>query len=438
MFRIILFVLLGSLLISGFIIWKFSPFFQKEPVDPNTIPVTLNVWGFWEEDIMRLVSEEYKKIHPNVTINYIKQGRLNYRSRLYAQINGKTAPDVFVVHNSWVPMFLKVGILSAMPENVYTTREYADTFYPISVDTLTKNGKIYGVPAGLDGLVMYVNEDILRGVGAKAPETWKELIKVAKGVTVIDNLGNIQTSGAALGTSNNIDYWSEMVGLLFIQQPGTSLEEPLSNESADVIRFYTNFVVDPSQKTWDQTMENSTQAFLSGKVAFYFAPASKAIELHRQNPSLKFKVVPVPQLLPGGKTGWGSFYAYAVSNKSVQSLYAWEFVKFLGSSELQEMLFAKSREDGIAWEVPAQIELEPKYKDDIYFQPLLSQGGNLKQWFLNSNTQDQSINDKTREVYAGAISDVLTGKGASDALKEAAPKIKQILQELVKPVPSPK
>ena len=105
--------------------------------------------------------EAYKKNHPEVSVNYKYQSSTNYRSRIQAQIDDPNEGiDIFLIHNTWLPMFLKTKQLYPMPESVMGVDEFNKTFYPIVKETLTVGNQIYGVPRGVDGLALYYNEDI--------------------------------------------------------------------------------------------------------------------------------------------------------------------------------------------------------------------------------------------------------------------------------------
>ena len=53
--------------IAGFLFWKFGPSFNKKP--PEKIPVTLTIWGLWEEEaLMKPATDEYKKIKSDGTV----------------------------------------------------------------------------------------------------------------------------------------------------------------------------------------------------------------------------------------------------------------------------------------------------------------------------------------------------------------------------------
>ena len=124
---------LGILLLLFFLITKIIlPKFQK-PKTPAII--TLKYWGLWEpENLMAEVISDYQQVHPNVTVQYLRQSSKDYRERLQSALAKGDGPDIFRWHNTWLPM-LKTD-LAPIPDTVYSPNEFDTTFYPIVKKTL--------------------------------------------------------------------------------------------------------------------------------------------------------------------------------------------------------------------------------------------------------------------------------------------------------------
>lgn len=433
--KIIIIVLVLSVL-GGFAFWKFGPNLWEKPII-RTESVVLNIWGLWEEEnLLRPALEEYRKKRPDITVSYTHNTSLNYRSRVQTKIANNEGPDIFLVHNTWLPMFLKTNLLSHTPEAVMSASEFGQVFYPVARDSLTKEGKIYAFPRGVDGLALFYNEELLKNVGASIPQTWDQFIDTAYKLTVLDGQGRIRTAGAAMGSSGNIDHWPDILGLLFLQQqaqsPQANITRPGTPEGLEVIKFYTSFITDPRKKSWDVNLEPSTQAFAAGRLAFYFAPSWRAFELRAVNPELKFKTAPVPQL-PGKNVGWGSFWAYAVSAKSANQKEAWEFLKFLTSAETQRLLYqeaAKVRLFGLPY---SRVEMQKELADDPLVGSFVNQGPIFKSWYLASKTFDNGINDEMIKYFEDAINATLAGQDPTAALQTTDQGVQQILGKYTSP-----
>ena len=438
----IIIIVLALAVVLGFLFWKFAPNFlggDKKEEAPKD--VTLNISSLWEkEDLVKPALEAYTKDHPNIKINYKYESSTNYRSRIQAQINEpKEEIDIFLIHSNWLPMFLKAGMLAAAPKEVMGIDEYSKSFYPVVKGNLTSGDKIYAIPRGIDGLALYYNEDILTAAGVEVPKTWGEFITAARTLTVKDQqTKEIKTAGAAIGATGNIDHWSDIVGLLFLQNPGADPANPGTPAGAEVIDFYTSFVLDEENAVWDPNWEHSTDAFASNKVAFYFGPSWRASELKVKNPQLKFKTASMPQVpqVPEKNVSWASYWAYAVSAKSPDQKEAWEFLKYFTSSETQKSLYNVAGNDRLFGLPYSRVDLQKDLLSDSLAGAFVSQGPNYKSWYLASNTFDQAINDNIIKYYEDAINATLQGGDSQAALETTGQGVAQVLSDYFTATPA--
>ncbi|MFH1535616.1 MAG: extracellular solute-binding protein [Patescibacteria group bacterium] len=432
--KIIIIVLVISIIL-GFLFWKFGsslPFFNKA-TEP-TGPITLTYWGLWEDDnLIKPVIAEYQKLRPDVTVNYEKKSSLNYRTRVQTQIREGVGPDVFRIHNSWLPMFSLD--LAPAPVDVFNMTDFKNMFYPVAWDSFVKDNLIYAAPIEIDGLGLFYNEDMLNGVGGVPPKNWQEFIDLATKMTVKDQSG-IQTAGAALGTTGNVDHWSDILGLLLLQQPEVDFNNVASAQVEEVVKFYTGFVIDPKKKTWDVNLPKSTDMFAQGRLGFYFAPSWRAHELRIQNPNLKFKIAPVPQL-SGRQIAWASFWGEAVSAKSQNSQEAWKFVKYLTSAEAEKLAYQTASQIRLFGEPYSLTSLQGELATDPMAGAYVTQGPAYKFWYLSSDTFDNGINDEMIKYWEDGINTILAGTTPETALQTVDQGVKQVLDKYTKPILSP-
>lgn len=431
--RILIIVLLLSI-VFGFLFWKFGPSISLFKQQKDEGPVTLTYWGLWEDDnLIKPAILEYQKQHPNIIINYERKSSINYRTRAQTQIREGVGPDIFRIHNSWLPMF--VSDLASAPKEILTAEDFKNMFYPVAALSFVKGSQIYGAPAEIDGLALFYNEDMLNAIGGKPPKNWQEFIDLATKMTVKDATG-IKTAGAALGSTGNVDHWSDIIGLLLLQQPGVDLDNIATSQVAEVLRFYTGFVTDPRKKTWDVNLPKSTDMFAQGRLGFYFAPSWRAHELRVANPNLKFKVAPVPQL--SGKTvAWASFWGEVVSSRSKNPAEAWKFVKFLTSQEAEKLLFQQASQVRLFGEPYSLVSLAPDIAQDPIVGAFVTQGPIYKTWYLSSNTFDNGINDEMIKYWGDGINATLQGTDPATALQTVKQGVKQVLDKYLRPVPAP-
>ncbi|KKR57228.1 MAG: Extracellular solute-binding protein, family 1 [Candidatus Curtissbacteria bacterium GW2011_GWA1_40_47] len=416
--KVLLLPLLFSLVLSG---CSLLPGGKEEEV------ITIRYWGLWEDaNAINQVINEYKKIKPNVNIVYEKRSPQQYRESLQSQIGSGEGPDLFRFHNTWVPM-LK-DILDPVPSDIVSTSDFKKNFYPtVFFDLRNNDKKFVGVPLEIDGLALYWNEDIFKAAGINSPpSTWSELAQTAIKLTVRDPSGGIRTAGIALGTASNVDHFSDILGLMILQNGG-DLKSPTDQASADALEYYANFAKGPNQ-VWDETMPSSTFAFAGGNLAMYFGPSWRATEIKLFNPLLKFKVAPVPQL-EGGNVGWASYWAEGVSAKSTNKREAWEFIKFLQVDENLVKLYSEaSRTPGrILGEPYPKVSLASTLESDPIAGAYVKGAAYMRSFPMASRTFDNGLNDQIIKAYEDAINSVADGTSAKTALSTTAKNVASIL-----------
>lgn len=431
----IIIIVLSLSIILGFVFWKFSPglsLFNRSS-QPSE-PIILTYWGLWEDDnLIKPLVAQYQKEHPNISITYERKSSLNYRTRVQTQIREGIGPDVFRIHNSWLPMF--AADLAPAPAEVFKLPDYKSLFYPVAADSFVKGNQVYGAPMEIDGLALFINTEMLEAVGGNVPKNWQEFIDTAVKMTVKDASG-IKTPGAALGTASNVDHWSDILGLLLFQQPLVDLTNVATPQVAEVIKFYTDFVTDPRKKTWDVNLSSSTDMFASGRLGFYFAPSWRAHELRVANPNLKFKVVPVPQL-SGKSVAWASFWGEVVSAKSKNSLEAWKFVQFLTSQEAEKLAYQEAVKVRLFGEPYSLVSLGTELAPDPIVGAYVQQGPIYKFWYLSSKTFDNGINDEMIKYFEDGINATLAGTEPIAVLGTVNQGVKQVLDKYTRPAPAP-
>ncbi len=295
--------------------------------------VKITWWSLDEDaDAVKPLIDEYKKNNPNVTIDFVKQSSQDYRERLANSITKGQGPDIFEFHNSWVPMFSSE--LSPINE------DFSQVFYSTAVNTLkTKNGFV-GIPLEYDGIALFVNQDIFRSFGKSAPKTWDDLRSLAQQLTLRDSTGGIGQAGVALGITDNVDYWQDILAILALQN-GADLNNPVDAAAKSTFTFFANF--SKQDRVWDDTLPNSTTYFANGKLAMYFGTYKDVFKIKKQNPNLSFGVVPLPQL-PRDNTNFQSvsyanYWVNGVWSKGAHTKEAWDFLKFMSSKSTLEELY---------------------------------------------------------------------------------------------------
>lgn len=390
----------------------------------GSVPVTINYWGLWEDDAtLESVFTTFASAHKNVKITYTKQSPNEYRERLQAAIDRGDGPDVFRFHNTWVTMLH--GELAPAPTDVITAPEFSQTFYPVASADLVGGQTIYGMPMEIDGLGLFYNEDLFASAGVTPPTTWEDLLNIVPKLTV-KNGDTITTSAVALGTTGNIENFSDILATMFLQN-GAKLSVPIGAQAEQALQFYKKFA-NPSDPvySWNDSMDNSINAFAAGKVAMIFAPSWRVFDVKQQNAQLHFKVVPIPQL-PGNTVTWASYWVEGVSSRSKNQELDWQFVKYMTSSDVVQKMYADESKNRLFGEPYARTDLASTLSADPYVGAYITEASTAKSFPLASRTFDNGINDKLIKYMGDAVNALGAGTAPTQALQTAANGFAQVL-----------
>ena len=431
-------------------------------------PVTLNWWRvFDDQSAVQPIIDAYRVLHPNVTIQYRKLRFDEYERELLNALAEDRGPDIISLHNTWIHGFEPK--LAAMPASVVLPfqelqgsikkevitklktvplvsltqlqERYVDTVYQDAVISSRnpKSGKfeeaIYGLPLALDTLALYYNRDMFNLAGIpEPPSTWSEFQVAVKKITKLDDKGNVLTSGAALGSSRNIERSSDILALLMMQngaemigQNGAAVFDRVPRTFKDravppgegALTFYTDFA-NPLKEvyTWNETLPPSLTAFANGKTAMMLGYAYHLPQVRSRAPRMNLGIAPSPQVDGNPTVNFASYWLEAVSKKSKQQSWAWDFIRFATSSEqAAKYMSLAGKPTALRGLVGSQLE-------DRDMGVFASQVLTAKSWYrgANSSAADSAFADMIDAVLTGAVKD------PRDALRLGVQKVNQTLR----------
>ena len=389
-------------------------------------------WGLWEEPaVVTPLIDEYQASHPGVKINYIKQSQQDYRERLTNALAKGIGPDIFTLHNSWVPMFK--SDLDSLPAAVMNPADYVKTFYRTASSDLSTGNSIVGIPLGYDALVLYINEDIFSRAGKTTPTTWDDLRVLARELTVKNDQGAITQSGISLGRTENVDHWQEILALMMIQN-NVDLSNPTGKNAEGALLFFTNF--SSVDGVWDATLPPSTQSFAAGKLAMYIGPSWRSFEIKQANPNLKYKTVPVPQLPKDNPSlpdiTYATYWAQGVWAKSPNKAAAWSFLAFLSTQDSLQKMYQNAAAIRGFGEAYPRMDMAQLLTDHPILGSVVSQAPGAQSWYLASRTFDgpTGINSQLANYFGDAVNAVADHKeSVTQALATCAQGVAQVLAQ---------
>ena len=406
---------MGGVILIGLValIWQFlSPSAPPTAsIDPPSPPEPehriIEYWGLWEPTTTTTKVLNDFEAETGISVNYSKQNVNGYRTRLQDAVHGKNGPDIFKYHISWGTML--DAELDRGGESAFSLAEFRETFYPAAVEHLIVDDQIRGVPLMIDGLQLMFNPTILTAENVNPPRNWGEFQVAARALTQRDAAGKIVRAGAAIGLADNVDHFSDLIGIL-AEQNGVDLtfakEDDLENlEKMKVaLTFYTDFYNDVNNRVWDEDMPGSLEAFAEGKVAMIFAPTYRLNDLQALNNDFEPRVATIPILSDSADPAWATYWAEGVSSKSNNKEASWQLLAYLTRPAVQQALYAEQKSIGRPiGQIYSRMDLKQSLSNDPLVQPVLYDAPRMMVFPLAAATFDEGINDQLIKYYQSAI-----------------------------------
>jgi len=427
--QVILFVVLIFAIILAVGIFAF----KKNNQNSTAAPVSM--WGIVDEKIMTSLQNRLNEDNEEtINIVYTQKSPDTFEAEMVEALASGNAPDIFLLPNE---LLLKQrNKLFKIDYKTYPQRDFKNDFIEGSEILLNKDG-ILGVPLIVDPLVLYWNRAKLNSAGvSQSPEYWDEFMSLVPKLVVRDSNLNIQDSAVALGEFQNIKNAKEIFLTLLMQagNPGIVLTTTANNteEYASTFDDRSGFSVRPADAslnfyaqfsnptkdvyTWNKSLPNSTEMFLSNDLAFYLGFASEYKEILLKNPNLNFDIAVVPQSKASeSKKTIANFQILTLSKNTPNLANAYVAIKTLTNKETQQIL------SGLT-------DLPPVRRDLLAER----QGDSVKDIFYRSAIISKAFLDPSPKEMTRILSDMIESfTSGRSKLTEAVDRAAQQISRLI-------
>jgi multiple sugar transport system substrate-binding protein len=394
-------------LVSGCAVAATTP----EP-DPVTITFAFprSDQGFYEQ-MVELFNQDY----PNITVE-LEPLRSSLTSSDLEEI------DAFLAYPDEVTQFRDAGLIVNLDPFIENDESFGlNDFYPGATQLFINNGKIWAIPAGMDVMVLFYNQDYFDLYNAPYPQigwTWSDFLAIAQAATDPE-AGNF--AYGPLSYTADQDYVDLVLfiylhgGRLFddLQNPTTTtFDDPLTIEAvqwyADLI-YEHNVAPTPSQLNklggTRLAIFRGIQAERFGMWVSVFSARGGAFYWPDEWP-FNWGMVPMPQDAQSISQAWAS--GYGISSQTDKPEAAWRWVNFL-SRQMPDR------------EMPTRRSI---LESELYEQKV---GANIVE--VARNVVEDSIVPPVGieevfaddlEIFGQAVAEIMTGKASPfDALSQA-------------------
>jgi multiple sugar transport system substrate-binding protein len=298
--------------------------------------VTLNALfmkqaGYSEEDVTN-ITKEFEKNNPNIKIKatFAPYEALEQKIQTSAKSGGY---DVVVVDAPWTAKFAKAGFVKDVSEKLKSEEE-SDIFTG-AIDSVSYDGKLYGMPWLNDTKFLFYNKEILEKAGIQNPPTnfeeLKEQAEIIRDKKVVPYPIVWSWSQAEALVCDVTALTSSFGGKMIGDNGKPTLNDP---KNIEALAFMTDTLneklTDP--KSTEYLEEDVRGVFSSGKSAFalnWTYMFNMANDEKESSIAGKVGIAPIPMSVNGGM-------GLSVTSGSKHADEAWKYIQYLSSKEVQK------------------------------------------------------------------------------------------------------
>jgi multiple sugar transport system substrate-binding protein len=325
--------------------------------------ITYWLWDDNQLPAYQACAEAFQARHPDITVKISQTGWSDYWSNLTTALVSGTAPDVFTNHVSRYPEFVLNEQMVDLTPLIERDKVPTDIYQPGLIELWQKDGRQYGLPKDWDTIAIFYNEALLAEAGLTPadladldwnPKDGGSFERIVARLTRDAN-GNDGTSPdfdktkvVQYGLLHNVPQdgagqteWSHLAasnGFKFVDHPWADhyyYDDPRLAETLLWLRdLGTVKGYSVPARDMDRRLGGSG-LFAAGKGALAF-DGSWMIGWYAQN-APELGIAPLPKG-PEGRKSMFNGLADAIWTGSKNQEEAWQWVKFMGSAECQNIV----------------------------------------------------------------------------------------------------
>lgn len=139
----------------------------------------VELWCYWETEghqvALQAAIDEYNASQSNYSVVAKYVPFADFKKQLSIGAVAEALPDMVILDSPDHASYASMGIFADLTDKIDVS-----AYYQGPVDSCTYDGKLYGVPFGVNCLALFYNEDMLKEAGVEVPTTWSELQAAAE------------------------------------------------------------------------------------------------------------------------------------------------------------------------------------------------------------------------------------------------------------------
>ena len=281
-------------------------------------PITLRFawWGGDERNAATLeVIEQFEALHPNVTIEAEYGGNDGYHDELATQLASGTAADIVQVDPETFPQYVSTGdyFVNYMDYSNMDLSTFDENYISLEING-RYDGKQLGLPTGISGAGILVNQDLADEIGIDFTQayTWDDLLEMGRKVREYDDSMYLLCANKEYIVNLIVfNYGKQLCGsTLFDKETGelNITEEQMAELMQYVKKLYDEGVVAPAsyQAAYGGDNLQSDANWIAGKYVSALTYISTIDVMVAANDSANYSMSQLPMLSGCTEKGWAS------------------------------------------------------------------------------------------------------------------------------------
>lgn len=261
---------------------------EKDESSESTESSDVTIWYYYETEghqiAINQVIDDYNESQDTYSVNAQYVPFADFKKQLSVGVSADELPDIVILDSPDHAAYATMGIFADL-----TGKFDVSNYYEGAVDSCTIDGKLYGVPFGINCLGLFYNEDMLNEAGCEVPTTWDELKETAAKLTK-GNVTGLAFSSLANeeGTFNFMPWvWSTGADSYDIDSEGGIKALTLAKDLVESGSM--------SKECINWTQGDVMNQFISGNVAMMINGPWQIPTMEKEAPDLNWNVALIPK-----------------------------------------------------------------------------------------------------------------------------------------------
>jgi ABC-type glycerol-3-phosphate transport system substrate-binding protein len=405
--------------------------------------------------------QAFQSKNPGIVVRTKKFTNLEeYEDSVINEIAEGKGPDVFMIHNSWMPKHYKKLLPIPLDQPIVMNPDlFRQTFFQAAANDLIIDEQIYGMPLAIDNLAIYYNKAYFKDLLAttdKPGDLWEQIKEEVFQLTKRNNSPErFALAGIALGRADNISsavdilyammleygtkfYDDKEENAIFADQQGAGTGG-VTKPGVEAFKLFTSFGL-PTYKnySWNEYItgfapeEKEINPFVRGKVAmiigypYLYDVINQSIQNQQKlgNQHIDINdvgIAPFPQLISQEEAvkrdTYASYFPLVVARTTAMPHEAWSLIQFLTSADTLQTYHKKTNHP------TSRMDMVTEQSTEALFGAFAFQAPFAKSYKIFDDTA-------YRQIFTNAVNAVASNLlSPEDALQEAETKVTCVLRK---------